>query len=194
MKKFLVCLFVMVCFVGCNSKNKELEKLQIENEKTKLEIQKLEKERLLQTFKRQYKIAEMDIQSIGWFIESYITDWSKLPDESSLEMMSFNKKIVPFYIKNIPIYDPWGNKYVFQKVPNTKDEYIIYSLGSDGMFKGLDQSTDNEWEIGTDIIWKNGEFTLGLTKLTKEEIEKKQKATTAMEQLAKEFSERQRKK
>ena len=165
----------MVFFVGCNKEEKELKKLQIESEKVKIDIQKLEKDKLIQSYKKQYKIAESEMKLIAYFLESYITDWGKLPDEDSLEMMSYNKKIVPFYIKNIPLVDPWGNKYELHKVPNTQDEYIISSSGSDGEFKGLDQPTDKEWDIGSDIIWKNGLFILGLSKDERENRERNKK-------------------
>jgi hypothetical protein len=166
MKKLLVILFVVFSFLGCNNEDKELKKLQIENEKEKTEIQKLEKEKLLQSFKQQYKLAESEMYSIGLFIESHITDWSKTPEEDSLERMSMNEEY-KLYIKKIPLIDPWGNKYVFSKIPEKIDEYILYSSGSDGIFKGLDQPTDQLWDIGSDIIFKNGEFTVGLTKSNK---------------------------
>ena len=51
MKNILVCLFVLVCFAGCNKEDKELKKLQIENEKMKGEILKKQVESIAATEK-----------------------------------------------------------------------------------------------------------------------------------------------
>jgi hypothetical protein len=175
MKNSLVLLIFLMCFSGCNSKNNELEKQQLENEKVKAEIQKLEKVKLLQTFKDKYKLAEAELKSIVYFFEMYITDNGELPKEDSLTLMSFNEDY-EYYLKKIPLFDPWGNEYVFKRIPNKKDEYVVYSSGSDGVFSGIDQPTDKEWDVGTDIIYKNGELIVGLSKKEKQDNQAMQDA------------------
>ena len=167
MKSIFVGLLVLVFFLGCNKKEKELKALQIENEKSKAETQQLETERLLQQIKDEYRLAEQEIKSIAKFFDAYITDNDALPADSSLEEMSLNKDYVPFYVKAIPVYDPWDNKYQFLRSADEDKGYFIFSSGSDGIFNGLDQYLDGKWEIGTDIIWKNNEFVLGLSKAEK---------------------------
>jgi hypothetical protein len=61
-KNILVSLFVLLCFFGCDSKDKELKKLQIENEKMKGVILKKQVEAIsaISNQKEQYILSQWD--------------------------------------------------------------------------------------------------------------------------------------
>lgn len=160
--KVVSILFIFFAFVGCNQKGKEVEKLKAENEQLKGQIQAAEKVQTEDNLREKYLIALQDIKSLGGFIESYVTDWSKPPIHNSFKEMSLDSKIVPFYIKQIPVLDPWGNEYHYKR--SDEGEYGIYWIGcsgSDGIFNGFDQIGKPSLQDGIDIVYSNGEFKLG---------------------------------
>ena len=167
MNKILLLIVFLVVFVGCTSKNSELKKIRFENDKLQAENQKLEKDVLvLQTYKM-YNIATCEIEELANALIAYETDYGTLPDIQSLTELSLSKEFVPFYIKKVPVKDPWGKPYgyLFKKDERRDVIFItIYSGGSDGIFDGLDQSRDQVWKPGIDIIYFYGDFEIGATK------------------------------
>lgn len=77
--------------------------------------------------------------------------------------MDLKSKLEPFYIKKLPVKDPWGNDYLYVYGGKHGDEYSIGSAGRDGVFKGWHQSgtfpMDQIENFNNDIIFSNGKFT-----------------------------------
>jgi len=161
MKKVTLALISLILFISCNSKNKELEKLKIENEKMKGEIQQMEKDKLTAEYRKMFLLAMSDIKLIGSAIESFTTDWSKPPAVKSLKDLAFDPKFVPFYIKKLPYLDPWGNEYFYKYSMNGDyGTYWVGCAGSDGVFNGFDQIGQPALQPGIDIVYSNGLFKL----------------------------------
>jgi len=142
--------------LGCTSKDntKALEK---ENAELKIKIAKLEKEIIgtrLKTIARErrerYIKAVKDINYIGSAVESFITDNYYAPDDIT------SKYLTAFYIRKLPVIDPWGNKYLYKKVG--KVNYFIASAGSDGIFEGFDQKGKYINTEDKVIIFSNGKY------------------------------------
>jgi hypothetical protein len=128
----LVCVAVMMVFAACGGDNAE-------------------------QINEQYKLAMMDVKSIGTGLESYITDNYMTPDVTDFDGLS--KHLAPFHIKALPMKDPWGNAYLYQKIG--QDEYAVGCAGPDGQFGGFEQTGRYTDRAGKDIIFKNGNFTFG---------------------------------
>lgn len=90
------------------------------------------------------KQAMKDIVHISIALADYCVDNNKAPEHSGfLEIGdSFYKALVPFYIKNPPTADPWGNKYlvycgaacdgVYGISNSLIDDFLVASYGKDG--------------------------------------------------------------
>jgi hypothetical protein len=159
--KFPILLITFTLLISCNSKSKELEKMKNENDKLKGEVQKMEKDKSDVEYRKKYVVAMNEVKTIGFAIESYVTDWSKPPVHASIREMAADTKFVPFYIKQMPVTDPWGNEYHYKY--SAEGEYGTYWVGcggSDGIFNGFDQIGHPELQPNIDIIFSNGEFKL----------------------------------
>ena len=162
-----VLLAAVLLLCGCGG-GKEMEKLKAENEKLKGDVQRLEDEvQRLQAendvigLRKEYHRAMSDMRLIGNALESYITDRTRLPEGGSLAELAYNRDFVPFYIKDLPAQDPWGRDYFYQKSPGGEiGTYWLASAGSDGLFRGFEQSGRSELQPGMDIVFANGEFVL----------------------------------
>jgi len=157
LKKFFLIIFAIIfIMLGCTNKdnNKALEK---ENAELKIKIAKLEKEIIgtrLKTIARErrerYIKAVKDINYIGTAVESFIIDNDYAPDDIS------SKYLTAFYIRKLPVIDPWGNKYLYKKTG--KETYCIASAGSDGTFEGFNQKGKYINIEDKDIIFSNGKY------------------------------------
>lgn len=105
-----------------------------------------------------------DLKSIGIAIESYMTDNYEAPTGNTI--IDIQPKLVPFYIKMLPLKDAWGNDFLYKHgTGKNKDIYFIASPGKDGIFNGWDQtgfytiSSPNDYN--NDIIYSNGVFVYG---------------------------------
>jgi|PersoiStandDraft_1058852.scaffolds.fasta_scaffold27502_3 hypothetical protein len=78
------------------------------------------------------KKAMSDIRSVAVAVESYNTDHNLYPvgDESNLW-----KKLVPTYIRSVPVLDPWGHPYIYRASAGGRGSYLIASPGADGVFQ-----------------------------------------------------------
>lgn len=143
MKKiFLIIFAIIFIMLGCTNKDntKALEK-----ESIRTRIKTIVKEK-----KDSFITAMKDLKSIGIAVESFMTDNYYAPDDIS------SKYLTTFYIKRLPVVDPWGNKYLYKKVD--KENYCIASAGSDGIFEGFDQKGKYINTEGKDIIFSNGTY------------------------------------
>jgi len=81
-------------------------------------------------------------------INSYITDNSYAPDTESINELA--SILSPFYMKKVPLLDPWGNKYGYHKVDS--DRYFVISFGPDKLFHTDDDiSIDGNGVFGAQI-------------------------------------------
>lgn len=107
------------------------------------------------------KVTMSDIRTLSVAIESYIVDSGVAPFASDMDELS--KKLSPFYIKNTPLKDGWGNKFLYKHGTGEKSSfYSIASPGKDGIFEGWEQSgyykIISKNDFNKDIILSNGEF------------------------------------
>ena len=105
-----------------------------------------------------------DLKSIGWAIESYMTDYYHAPEGKSLA--DIKDKLEPFYIKELPLRDAWGNNFIYSHgTGENQDVYSIASPGRNAIFNGWEQSgyyiITHIDDFGNDIIFSNGTFTYG---------------------------------
>jgi len=98
------------------------------------------------------------LKTLGLAIEGYLVDNAKSPQAGSpAELQTL---LAPFYIKELPLKDAWGNDLLYKKTGT--DGYLIASPGKDGVFKGWDQK--GEYPAGQfdeDIIFYAGIFVYG---------------------------------
>lgn len=91
-----------------------------------------------------------DMKSFGGAIESYLTDNYNAPEGTSMDDMK--KLLMPFYIKELPTTDHWGNAYHYKHgTGEGKEDYWLASAGPDGKFEDFQKT-------GDDIIYHNGQF------------------------------------
>jgi hypothetical protein len=101
-----------------------------------------------------------DMSHIGMALYCYIDDLNQAPKAKSVKELA--KILQPFYIKNLPLSDAWGNEFLYKVDTGDPGKYWVASPGSDGKFKGFDQEGTwklEEGEKGQDIILTNGGFT-----------------------------------
>jgi hypothetical protein len=106
------------------------------------------------------------LNSIGTAVESFIVDMGQAPQAKGdirllLNAMILNDEgfvtktisLVPFWLKNLPEKDGWGNALKYFTVKGDRKSYSVVSAGSDGV-------------IGTedDLYFKNGHIYEGIYK------------------------------
>ena len=91
------------------------------------------------------KMAMLDISTISAVIVDWMTDNGRVPDMNGEydENSKFYNYMTPFYIKILPIKDPWGNNFLIYCKEATNGKYgitgasnldfIVVSLGKDGI-------------------------------------------------------------
>lgn len=90
------------------------------------------------------KRAMKDIMIITTSLVDYVTDHGVLPEQDGIydENSQFNKALSPFYVKRLPVKDPWGNNYLVYcgEACNGKygitgcgpGDFVVVSYGRDG--------------------------------------------------------------
>jgi hypothetical protein len=103
------------------------------------------------------KNAMNDIMTIVTGLADYVTDNGVAPKQTGSyeENSEFYQAISPFYIKELPIKDPWGNNYqVYCGMACTgnygllesyfaNDDFLVFSFGSDGVQDSWLYESDN---------------------------------------------------
>lgn len=114
--------------------------------------------------KGKQKATMGDMKSIRNAIESYITDNYRAPEGSS--MAEIRDKLEPFYIRELPLKDGWGNDFIYMHgTGDDMEAYSIASPGRDGVFEGWEQTgsyrvTSIEG-FDNDIIFTSGALIYG---------------------------------
>lgn len=90
------------------------------------------------------KAAMIDVMTISTAIADYVTDNGIAPKQNGIydEDSEFCNSLSPFYIKELPIKDPWGNNYRVYCGTSVKgnygvehagyDDFMVVCLGRDG--------------------------------------------------------------
>jgi len=122
-----------------------------------------------------------DIASIATALADYITDHGVSPEQDGTydENIEFCKALAPFYIRNLPIYDGWGNPFrvycgeacndVYRGITGCDyRDFIVVSYGRDGEKEDWEYDPTNSaaglYELVTlddfdkDIVMWNGSF------------------------------------
>jgi general secretion pathway protein G len=112
--------------------------------------------------KGKQKATMGDLKSIGTAVQAYVVDKGKAPQGSSLA--EIRSQLEPFYIKQLPLKDAWGNDFFYRSGP-TEADFAIASAGKDGVFKGWNQRgfylVTSINQFANDIIFESGQFTFG---------------------------------
>lgn len=96
--------------------------------------------------KSEVTTAKAQIEALSRALESYRIDLGHLPDATLglqalvLRPADAPKWHGPYLLKDVPL-DPWGHAYQY-KIPGTRGEYEIISLGSDGVQGGSGDAAD----------------------------------------------------
>lgn len=112
-------------------------------------------------FKGKQKTIMLDLRDIGMAIEHYMSDTHHAPKANSIKEL---KKIIePYYIKTVPLRDPWGHEYHYKVDKDNPRSYWIASGGSDGKLAGFEQLgvyiVYTIQDFAFDIIFSNRKFT-----------------------------------
>lgn len=101
------------------------------------------------TLGKLYQDAMYDLSNIQAALANYLADTSA-PDINTLEELKADT--FPHYLQNLPMNDPWGNPYLYQKVDD--ENFKVGCSGSDSSFSGWDQTGTYSAEemAGKDII------------------------------------------
>ena len=90
------------------------------------------------------KIAMIDITVISTALMDFVTDTGTTPKQEGIysEDSDFYDALSPFYLKEVPIKDPWGNNYrvycssagngIYGISGCVSDDFIVVSYGRDG--------------------------------------------------------------
>lgn len=68
-----------------------------------------------------------DLRSIGGAIELYYADHSVMPAYSTDDISALRGDLVPDYLRNMSIYDPWNTAYEYSA---DEEDYWLKSTGS----------------------------------------------------------------
>jgi hypothetical protein len=124
--------------------------------------------------------AQNEIQSIGIALMDYITDKATAPKQSGTydRNSPFYEALCPFYIRSLPMIDPWGNHYLVycgQEVDgkygitgSVVDDFMIISYGKSGKIENWMYDSKNpenglysEPDPDKNIVYFNGSFIRG---------------------------------
>lgn len=101
--------------------------------------------------------TEKTMKQISTALEAYAVDWGFYPSGSFERMKEF---LSPFYIKDLPVTDAWGNEWVFEIYYDKKDpswpHTKILSIGKDGLLNY--SSSDELSSSGDDVVMIDGYF------------------------------------
>lgn len=119
--------------------------------------------------KGKQKATMGDMKTMGTAIESYVTDWSFVPQVNAIDdLNTASNGLVPFHIKIAPTTDAWGTLFEFAHgtLGNTDQDY--YSFVSCGRDKTGGTRTSGTFydctsisDFDNDIVYANGGFTYG---------------------------------
>lgn len=94
--------------------------------------------------KKKQIMTMKEIVTITTALADYVTDFGIAPEQDGTyaENTEFCRALAPFYIRNLPIYDAWGNNYIVycREARNgkygisgcTSDDIVVISYGRDG--------------------------------------------------------------
>jgi hypothetical protein len=83
---------------------------------------------------REIQIISMkEITVVSTALADYITDFGIAPKQDGTydENIQFYKALAPFYVRNVPVYDGWGNAYRVYCGEACNGKYGIFGCGSD---------------------------------------------------------------
>jgi type II secretion system protein G len=118
--------------------------------------------------KGKQKATMGDMKSIGTGLESYVTDWSFVPQTTLAGLNTPTNGVVPFHIKIVPTTDGWGSIYAYAHGTVGASDSDYYSIHSYGRDKTSDNPTGQYFynctsisDFDNDIVYSNGTFTYG---------------------------------
>ena len=104
------------------------------------------------------------VKELEMLVEEYREDHGKLPDEAQFNE-TLQPKGYPRFEDGHPFVDKWHRKIVYRKPGKNIAEYVIYSLGENGIDDGGTKDDISNWNgVNDGYYWKEwwplGRFTL----------------------------------
>jgi type II secretion system protein G len=119
--------------------------------------------------KGKQKATMGDMKTLGGAVESYVTDWSFVPDVANItDLNNAANGLIPFFIKVVPTTDGWGTEYQYLRDAANQDFYSFTSYGRDKAASGPVATASGTYydctqiaDFDSDIVYANGGFTFG---------------------------------
>jgi len=118
--------------------------------------------------KGKQKATMSDMKTLGTAIESYITDWSYVPQTDMSGLRDPANGLIPFHIKFFPTTDAWGTMFVYEHGIVSTSDAEYYSFQSYGRDKipgtpvvGVYYDCTAIGDFNNDIVYANGGFSYG---------------------------------
>jgi type IV pilus assembly protein PilA len=119
--------------------------------------------------KGKQKATMSDMKTLGTAVESYITDWSYVPQINTIgELREPANGLVPFHTKFFPITDAWGTLFIYEHGTAGTEDAEFYSFQSYGRDKivgapvyGTFYECTSINDFNNDIVYSNGGFSYG---------------------------------
>jgi len=140
--------FVLVClllFIISESKINHAKAEAITQEDPEITVQKVKQ-----------RNSMLDIVTIATALADYVTDNGIAPEQAGAldENIEFYKTLAPFYVRNLPIYDGWGNTIrvycgeacngIYSGITGCiSDDFVIVSYGRDGKKEDWEYNPQN---------------------------------------------------
>ena len=119
--------------------------------------------------KGKQKATMGDMKTLGTALESYVTDWSFVPQVATVvDLRGAGNGLVPFHVKFFPTTDAWGFAFIYEHGiigMSDADFYSLTSYGRGGQLGVAVLGTFYECtaigDFDNDIVYYNGSFTYG---------------------------------
>ncbi len=113
--------------------------------------------------KGKQKATVGDLKTIGGAVETYITDWSFVPQNNAFLTTVGPSYFCPFYIKVVPARDGWGHQWQYAYAAGS-DAYSVGSSGRDTTYSAaapLLYDVTAISDFNSDIVYSAGAFVIG---------------------------------
>lgn len=118
--------------------------------------------------KGKQKATMGDMKTMGGAVESYVTDWSFVPQTDMPGLNVNTNGLVTFFIKVCPTTDGWGTQFIYERGnvgATDQDYYSFQSYGRDKVVgapvTGVFYDCTSIGDFNNDIVYANGGFTYG---------------------------------
>ncbi len=100
-----------------------------------------------------------ELRAIATALQAYAVDHGNYPDSTGTTEPLIDE-LTPTYIHTVATEDAWGNAMLYARLDPAADaaEYILWSLGKDGLDDGNDGEGGETHSVNADIVIFDGQF------------------------------------